>query len=114
MRYYTIVLYNTRKVEQRPNAFIVAHMIETETETAILLNSNQLDRRIATTRDTKFCKWLQQLYPDSGYEAKLEDDPVDKNEDGGGGSTNEFDRVDIYEGVDGIHDDRRISSRPRR
>jgi hypothetical protein len=32
-----------------------------ETRTAILFNMKQLDHRIATTQDTKFCKWLQQL-----------------------------------------------------
>ena len=36
-------------------------------------------------RDTKFCKWLQQLCPDSEYEAELEEDPVDEDEDGGAG-----------------------------
>ena len=70
-----------------------------------MFNSKQLDRQIATTRDTKFCKWLQQLYPASGYEAELEEDPVDEDEDGGGGSIDEFDCVDIFEGVDGMHDE---------
>ncbi len=70
-----------------------------------MFNSKQLDRQIATTRDTKFCKWLQQLCPDSGYEVELEEDPVDEDEDGGGGSIDEFDRVDISEGVDGMHDE---------
>ena len=73
--------------------------------TAILFNSEQLDSQIATTRDTKFYKWLQQLCPDSGYEAELEEDPVGEDEDGGGGSIDEFDRVDISEGVDGMHDE---------
>ena len=75
-----------------------------ETGTAIPFNSKQLDRQFATTRDTKFCKWLQQLYPESRYEIELED-PVDEDEDGGGGSIDEFDCVDISEGVDGMHDE---------
>ena len=50
-------------------------------------------------------KWLQQLCPDSGYEAKLEEDPVNGDEDGGGGSIDEFDRVDISEGFDGMHEE---------
>ena len=75
-------------------------------KTAILLNLEQLDRQIATTKNTKFCKWLQQLYPDSGYEAELEEDPVGKDEDGGGGgSIGEIDHVDLSEGVDGMHDE---------
>ena len=48
---------------------------------------------------------LQQLCPDSGYEVELEEDPVDEDEDGGGGSIDEFDRVDISEGVNGMHDE---------
>ena len=70
-----------------------------------MFNLKQLDCQIVTTRDTKFCKWLQQLCPDSGYEVELEEDPVDEDEDGGGGSIDEFDRVDISEGVDGMHDE---------
>ena len=65
----------------------------------------QLDCQITTTRDAKFCKCLQHLCPDSGYEAELEEDPVDKDEGGGGGSIDEFDRFDISEGVDGMHDE---------
>ena len=56
-------------------------------------------------RDTKFCKWLQQLCLDRGYEFELEEDPVDEDEDGGGGSIDEFDRIDISKGVDGMHDE---------
>ena len=74
-----------------------------ETVTAILFNSKQLDRQIATTRDTKCFKWLQQLYPESGYEVELEEDPVNEDEDGG--SIDEFDRVDISEDVDDMHDE---------
>ena len=70
-----------------------------------MFNSKQLDRQITTTRDTKFCKWLQQLCPDSGYEVELEEDPVDEDKDGGGGSIDEFDRVDVSEGVDEMHDE---------
>ena len=70
-----------------------------------MFNSKQLDRQIAITRDTKFCKWLQQLCPDSGYEVELEEDPVDEDKDGGGDSIDEFDHVDISEGVDGMHDE---------
>ena len=58
------------------------------------------------TRDTKFCKWLQQLCPDSGYEVELEEDRVDEDKDGGGGgSIDEFYHVDISKGVDGMHDE---------
>ena len=45
-----------------------------------------------------FCKWLQQLCPDSGYEVELAEDPVDEDEDGGGSSIDEFDRVDGMHG----------------
>ena len=93
----------TKPVHSRSRAWLGKHKIETGT--AIMFNSKQLDRQIATTRDTKFCKWLQQLCPDSGYEAELEEDPVDEDEDGGGGSIDEFDHVDISEGVDGMHDE---------
>ena len=66
----------------------------------------QLDRQIATTRDTKFSKWLQlQLCLDSGYETELEENPVGEDEDGGGDSIDEFDHVDLSEGVDGMHDE---------
>ena len=68
-----------------------------------MFNSEQLDRQITTTRDTKFCKWLQQLCPDSVYEAELEEDLVSEDGDGGGGSIDESDRVDLSEGVDGMH-----------
>ena len=69
-----------------------------------MFNSKQLNRQIATTRDTKFCIWLQQLCPDSGYEVELEEDTVDEDEGGGGNSIDEFDRVDISKGIDGMHD----------
>ena len=32
-------------------------------------------------------------------------DLVGEDEDGGGGSIDEFDRVDVSEGVDGMHDE---------
>ena len=48
---------------------------------------------------------MQHLCLDSGYEAELEEDPVEEDEDGGGRSIDEFDRVDISEGVDGMHDE---------
>ena len=73
-----------------------------------MFNSKQLDRQIAIMRDTKFCKWLQKLCPDSGsYEVELEEDPVNEDEDGGGGggSIDEFDCADTSEGVDGMHDE---------
>ena len=70
-----------------------------------MFNSKQLDCQIAIMRDTKFCKWLQQLCLESGYEAELEEDPVDQDEHGGGGSIDEFDRVDISEDVDDMHDE---------
>ena len=44
--------------------------------------------------------------PDSKYGAELEEDPVNEDEDGGGGgSIDEFGRIDISEGVDGMHDE---------
>ena len=76
-----------------------------KTGTAILFNSKQFDRQIVTKRDTKFCKWLQQFCPDSGYEVELEEDPVNEDEDGDGDSIDEFDRVDISEGIDDMHDE---------
>ena len=83
---------------------IIQHKIETGT--ANMFNSKQLDHQIAITRDTKFCKWLQQLCPDSGYEVELEEDRVDEDKDGGGGgSIDEFYHVDISKGVDGMHDE---------
>ena len=92
-----------KRVHSRSRARLGKHKIETGT--AILFNSKQLDRQIATTRDTKFCKWLQQLYADSGYEVELEEDPVDEDEDGGGGSIDELDRIDISKGIDNMHDE---------
>jgi hypothetical protein len=77
--------------------------VKIETGTAFQLNSNQLVRRIATARDTKFCKWLQQLGADSGDDA--EEEPLDKEEDAAGGSIEEFDRLDMSSGIDGIADD---------
>ena len=70
-----------------------------------MFNSKQLDRQIAITRDTKFFKWLQQPSLDSGYEVELEEDPVNEDKDGGGGSIDKFDHVDISKGVDGMHDE---------
>ena len=97
------VLYHCIYTTLPNHTCIIQHKVGTGT--AVLFNSKQLDRQIATTRDTKFCKWLQQLCPNSGYEAELEEDSVDEDEDGGGGSIDEFDRVDISEGVDGMHDE---------
>ena len=88
-----------KRIHSRSRARLDKHKIETGT--AIMFNSKQLDRQIATTRDTS----VQQLCHDSGYEVELEEDPVDEDEDGGGGSIDEFDRVDISEGVDGMHDE---------
>ena len=36
--------------------------------------------------------------------AELEEHLVGEDEDGGGGSVDEFDRVDLSEGVNGMHD----------
>ena len=91
------------RIHRRSRARLGKHKIKTGT--AVLFNLEQLDRQIATTRDTKFCKWLQQLCPDSVYEAELEEDLVSEDGDGGGGSIDEFDRVDLSEGVDGMHDE---------
>ena len=103
LRYYTrgiIQLYYTTL----PNYIcIIQH--EIETGTAIMFNSKQLDHQIAITRDTKLSKWMQQLCHYSGYEVELKEDPVDEDKDVGGGSIDEFDHVDISEGVDGMHDE---------
>ena len=93
----------TKCIHSRSQARLGKHKIETGC--AIMFNSKQLNRQITTTRDTKLCKWLQQLCPDSGYEVELEKDSVNEDEDGGGCSIDEFDRVDISEGVDGMHDE---------
>ena len=56
LRYYIrgiIPLYYTTL----PNYICIIHH-KIETGTAIMFNSKQLDRQIAITRDTKFCKWL--------------------------------------------------------
>jgi hypothetical protein len=45
-----------KRVHSRSRARLGKHKIETET--AILFNSKQLNRQIASTRDTKFYKWL--------------------------------------------------------
>ncbi len=90
-------------VHNRSRARLGKHKIEIGT--AILFNSEQLNRQIASTRDTKFCKWLHQLCPDSRYEFEHEMDPVDEDEDAVGGSVDEFDRVNISEGVDDMHDE---------
>ena len=96
---YYIALPN----HSRSRARLGKHKIETGT--AILFNSKQLDRQIATTRDTKLCKWLQKLCPDSGYEVELEEDPNEDEDGGVGGNIDEFDRIDISEGVDDMHDE---------
>ena len=70
-----------------------------------MFNLKQLDRQIAITRDTKLCKWLQQLCPNSKYEVELEQKPVDEDKDGGGGVIDKYDHVDISEGVDCMHDE---------
>ena len=50
-------------------SYIVAHELDRlgkhkiETGTAVLFDSKQLNRQIATTRDTKFCKWLLATLP---------------------------------------------------
>ncbi len=74
-----------------------------ETGTAILLNAKQLDCRIAATQDTKFYKWLQQLGADNRNDAEKE--PLDEEEDAAGGCIEEFDRLDISGGIDGIADE---------
>ena len=86
-----------------PTAFIDAHELGWASTRSRPIWNNSIV--IATTTDTKFCKWLQQLCPDSGYEAELEEDPVGEDEDGGGFSIDEFDSVDLSEGVDGMHDE---------
>ena len=73
-----------KRIHSRSRARLGKH--KSETGTAILFNSKHLDRQIATTRDTKFCKWLQQLCPKSRFEVELEEDPVDEGEDDDGGS----------------------------
>jgi hypothetical protein len=74
-----------------------------ETGTAILFNTKQLDRRITSTWDMKFCKWLQQLSANNRDDA--EEEPLDKEEDAADGCIEEFDRLDIYGGIDDIVDE---------
>ena len=57
-------------------------------------------------------KWLQQLCPDSGYEAKLEEDPVNGDEDGGGGSIDDLIALTYPRASTACM--KRIPSRPRR
>ena len=45
-----------KHIHSRSRARLGKHKIETGT--AIMFNLKQLDHHIATTRDTKFCKWL--------------------------------------------------------
>jgi hypothetical protein len=59
---------------------------------AILFNVKQFDRRIATTWDTKFCKWLQKLDVDN--ENDVEEEPLDEEEDAAGGCIEEFHCLD--------------------
>ena len=82
--YYTTIFVNSPKpflcYTTLPNhshswARLGKHKIKTGTGTTIMFNSKQFDRQIPITRDTKFCKWLQKLCSDSGYEAELEEDP---------------------------------------
>ena len=72
-----------------------------ETGTAILFNSKQLDRQIARTRDPKLCN----ISAHNGYEAELEEVLVNEDEDGGGDHIDEFNRVDISKGINGMHDE---------
>ncbi|RHY29491.1 hypothetical protein DYB32_005437 [Aphanomyces invadans] len=51
-----------------------------ESGTAILFNSGQLVRRLAPTRNTKFCKWLQQLGADDEG-LPVEEEALDEEED---------------------------------
>jgi len=75
--YYTAVLYSSLK----PNEYYTVRM-------SPLQSPNE-----------------HQLCPDSGYESEHEMDPVDEDEDAVGGSVDEFDRVNISEGIDGMHDE---------
>ena len=92
-----------KRVPSPSRARLAQHKIETGT--AIPFNSKQLDCQIATTRNRKFCKWLHQLCPDTGDEGELEENHVEEDGGGGGGSIDEFDHVDISEGIDGMHDE---------
>ena len=71
-------------------------------------HSVQFERTRSSDRYNEAYKVLQvatTLCLDSRYEIELEEDPVDEDEDGGGGSIDEFDRVDISEGVNNMHDE---------
>ena len=48
---------------------------------------------------------MWKLCPDSGYEVELEEDPNEDEDGGVGGNIDEFDRIDISEGVDDMHDE---------
>ncbi|CAK9207874.1 unnamed protein product [Sphagnum troendelagicum] len=74
-----------------------------EMGTAILFNAKQLDRRITTTRDMKFCKWLQQFGADNGDD--VEKEPLDEEEDDVASYIEEFDRLDISSSIDNIVDE---------
>ena len=63
-----------KRIHSRSRARLGKHKIKTRT--TIMFNSKQLGRQIATTRDAKFCKWLQQRCLDNGYEAELKEDPL--------------------------------------
>ncbi len=90
-----------KRVHSRSHARLGQAKIETGV--AIMFNTKQLDRWIATTRDMKFCKWLQQLNADSGDD--VEEEPLNKEEDAIGGYIEEFDRLDISSNINDIVDE---------
>ena len=91
-----------------------------EKGTAILFNAKQLERLMATTRDTRFCKWLQHLGAaflaaaedvETGVadeEQQGEDEEMEMEDSAGGNAVDEvdeFSHVDLAKGVDAITDE---------
>ena len=93
------------KAAKRVHCRSRARLDESKVEigTAILFNSRQLDRRIATTRKSKICQWLNQLGPED--EDQVEVHSLQDDDDETGDRIEEFDRVNISGGIEGISDE---------
>ena len=83
-----------------------------ERGTAILFNAKQLNRQLAVTRDSKFCKWMAQLGCNPTLAAAEEEiisvsdegDDIFGSEEENGNFDEEFNQVDVSSGVDNIAD----------
>jgi hypothetical protein len=87
-------------ITRRPSAFTVTHAISWARP------SSRRGFASCSTRSgsiAKFCKWSHQLGADSGVDA--EEEPLGEEEDAAGGSIEEFDRLDMSGGIDGIADE---------